>query len=104
MQIQQNKADGTIGKYVQDVHDICVCFTSLKLLNVIETREQQAAVFVFQCINSLAPDVFTKINNNLDTHNYGTRHIDNIIGDLRHDTQSSFSTKQLSPSVWNIRM
>ena len=102
MQILQNKAVRTIGRYVQDVHDTCACFTSLKLLNVGQIRDYQAAVFVFQCMNGLAPDVFKSFyQTNSDLHNYGTRHSSDIVVDLRHGTRSSFSIKHLGTSVGN---
>ena len=102
VQVLQNKAVRTIGRYVQDVHDTCACFRSLKLLNVGQIRDYQAAVFVFQCKNGLTPDVFKNFYQiNSDLHNYGTRQSDNIVVDLRRGTRSSFSMKHLGPSVWN---
>ena len=98
----QNKAVRTIGRYVQDVQDTCACFTSLKLLNVGQIRDYQAAVFVFQCMNVLAPDVFkSSYQINSDVHNYGTSHSSDIVVDLRHGNQSSFSMKHLGPSICN---
>ena len=102
MQVLQNKAVRTIGRYVQDVHDTCACFRSLKLLNVGQIGDYQTAVFAFQCKNGLTPDVFKNFYQiNSDLHNYGTRQSDNIVVDLRRGTRSSFSMKHLGPSVWN---
>ena len=61
MQVLQNKAVRTIGRYVQDIHDACASFRSLKLLNVGQIKDHQAGVFVFPCMNGLPPDVFKKI-------------------------------------------
>ena len=100
MQILQNKAVRTIGKYVRDLHETCACFTSLKLLNIGQIRDYQAAVFVFRCMNGLALDVFKSFyQTNSDLHNHGTRQSSDIIVDLRHCTGSSFSMKHLGPSV-----
>ena len=102
VQIVQNKAVRMIGRCIQDVHDICASFTSLKLLNIGQIRDYRAAVFVFQCKNGLAPDAFKSFyQTNSDMHNYGTRHSNDIVVDLRLGTRSSFSMKHLGPNVWN---
>ena len=83
MRILHKKAVRTKGRYVQDVYDTCAYFTSLKLLNVGQIKDNQAAVFVFQCMNGLATDVFKSFyQTNSDLHNYGTSHRNDILVDF----------------------
>ena len=53
-------------------------------------------------MNGLAPDIFKSFyQTNSDLHNYGSKHNSDIVVDLRHGTQSSFSMKHLGSSVRN---
>ena len=50
VQVLQNKAASLIGKYVKNVKDTSACFKSLRLLNVGQIRDYQAAIFVFNYV------------------------------------------------------
>ena len=49
VQILQNKAVRLLGNYVENVNDTASCFKELRVLNIGDIRDYQAAVFVCCC-------------------------------------------------------
>ena len=92
VQVLQNKAAKIIGKNIQNVKDNSVCFKSLRLLNVGQIRDYQAAIFVYNCVNNLVPQIFKEFYRfNSDFHDYDTRSCDNLVVELKNSVRSGFT-------------
>ena len=58
LQVLQNKAVRLIGGYVKETNNTVACFRKLKVMDVGQVRDYQAAVFTYQCLHEVCPSVF----------------------------------------------
>ena len=58
MQVLQNKTVRLLCNYVKYVNDTASYFKNLRVLNVGQIRDCEAAVFAYRCWNDLCPTVF----------------------------------------------
>ena len=102
VQVLQNKAIRLIGRYDRGIDSTESLFRKFKILKVGEIRDYQIGVFVFQCLNGLAPDFFMNIfKPNSFYHDYSTRSADSLASEPRNTTRASQVTRHMGPSVWN---
>ena len=84
-------------------NDTETCYRKLNVMNVVQLRDYQAAIFVYQCGNDICLDIFPhfyKSNNFL--HEYSTRNVDNFVIEHRQSTRAGSLICYLGPSVWNV--
>ena len=69
MQILQNKTVRLLGNYVENVNDTASCFKKLRVLNIGQIRDYQAAILEYRCCNDVCPvqflPVFFRVNRSL---------------------------------------
>jgi hypothetical protein len=58
VQVLQNKPVRFIGGYVKETNITIACFRKLKVMDVEQVRNYQAAVFTYQCLHEVCPMVF----------------------------------------------
>ena len=101
MQILQNKTVGLLGNYVENVNDTSSCFKKLRVLNIGQIRDYQAAVLHIDVaiMHVLQFYQFFRVNRSL--HGYETREADNFIVEYRDTTRVAFGIRYLAPAIWN---
>ena len=102
VQILQNKTVRLLGNYIENVNDTASCFKKLRVLNIGQIRDYQAAIFAYRCWNDVCPPVFTnffRVNSSL--HRYATREAENFTVEYRDTTRAGFGIRYLAPAIWN---
>ena len=59
MQVLQNKTVRRLGNYVENVNNAASRFKKLRVLNIGQIRDYQAAIFEYRCCNDVCPPIFT---------------------------------------------
>ena len=85
------------------MNDTVSCFKKLRVLNIGQIRDYQAAVFAYRCCNDVCPPIFAsfffRVNHSL--HGYETREADEFIVEYRDTTRAAFGIGYLAPAIWN---
>ena len=103
VQIRQSKAVRITKKYVKNVKDTSAYFKSLRLFNVGQIRDYEAAVFMFNYVHNLVPETFNEFYRfRSSIHEHDTRRCDDLSVDIQNSVRSGFTLKYLGPSVWNL--
>lgn len=102
VQVLQNKAVRLIGGYVKETNNTVACFRKLKVMDVGQVRDYQAAVFTYQCLHEVCPLVFLDFfRQNNDLHDYDTRNATNLVTEYKSGRRTGFQIKHLGQEVWN---
>ena len=101
IQIVQNKALRLLGDF-ENCESTMDCYHHFNILNVGQLREYQTGIFVYQCLNKLAPNYFCDVlSSNSAYHSYDTRNSADLVHERRHTARSSFVFRHVGVSVWN---
>ena len=57
IQILQNKVVRITGKYVKVFNDVVTCYRNLRMMNVEQVKDYQAAIFECQCWDDIFQDI-----------------------------------------------
>ena len=72
------------------------------IFNVSQLHDYQLAIFVFQSIYGLSPEIFRQMFiRNSSYHSYETRNMDDLVYECRSSQRGSFGPKFAGPVVWN---
>jgi len=102
VQVLQNKVIRLLGNYVHGENDTVNCYRKLMIFNVSQLHDYQLAIFVFQSIYGLSPEIFRQMFiRNSSYHSYETRNMDDLVYECRSSQRGSFGPKFAGPVVWN---
>jgi len=101
-QVLQNKIIRLLGNYVHGENDKVHCYRKLMILNVSQLHDYQLAIFVFQSIYGLSPEIFRQMFTRTSSyHSYETRNMDDLVYECRSSQRTSFSSRFAEPVVSN---
>ena len=101
-QVLQNKIIRLLGNYVHGENDKVHCYRKVMILNVSQLHDYQLAIFGFQSICGLSPEISRQmLTRNSSYPCYKTRNMDDLVYECRSSQTGSFSPSFAAPVVWN---